>query len=203
MNGSKFLIPVMTGSNLMESFFNDDLFSNFFNGTMPEGSKSYIQDIYDDNGKKVGERRVSTYSSGKTHAPREIISNNFPPMNSYVDESKKLVYEFAVAGYEPDNISFEVNSDNPDFIDLVLSSGMNPVEEKKEEAEENSEEKEATEEVKRVYSYEGFKVKDARTSFRVDSRRYDLESAEVEIKNGVARISFQPKKISFNPKIKK
>lgn len=201
MNGSM-LMPVMTGnllrgSSLMDSFFNDDFFSDFFNGAMPEGSKTYKKDILDAKGNKVGERVVSTYSSGRAHAPREVVGSNFPPCNIYTAENKRRVYEFAVAGYDPENIIFEANADEPDVIDLVLKSGLEEVtEETTDDTEHPNTEKE-----QRVYDYEGFKVKDHRTPFRVDTRKYDLEDAEVEIKNGVAKISFGPKTSTFKPKV--
>lgn len=203
MNGSM-LMPVMTGSllrgsSLMDSFFNDDFFSDFFNGDMPEGAKTYKKDILDANGKKIGERVVSTYSSGRAHAPRDLVSSNFPPCNIYTDADKRKVYEFAIAGYDPSNVSFEANADEPDVIDIVLKSGYEEVTEDSKDTEEHSN----VEREQRGYDYEGFKVKDTRTSFRVDTRKYDLEDAEVEIKNGVAKISFGPKTVAFKPKIVK
>lgn len=202
MNGST-LIPVMPGrfikaSSLMDSFFNDDFFSSFFNGDMPEGTKTYKKDILDKDGNKIGEHIVSTYSSGRAHAPRDLVGSNFPPCNIYTDESKRKVYEFAVAGYSPDNITFEANPEEPDVIDLVLKSDF---EEVISDSDSSEEEHSNTTREQRAYDYEGFKVKDYRTPFRVDTRKYDLEDAEVEIKNGVAKISFGPKTSTFKPKL--
>lgn len=199
MNGSM-LMPVMTGSllrgtGLMDSFFNDDFFSDFFNGELPEGSKVYKKDILDAKGNKIGERVVSTYSSGRTHAPKDLVGSNFPPCNIYTSEDKRKVYEFAVAGYEPENISFEA-TDEPDVIDLVLKSEYEDITDS-----EPSKAHPNTEREQRGYDYEGFKVKNHRTPFRVDIRKYDLEDAEVEIKNGVAKISFGPKVSTFKPKV--
>lgn len=203
MNGSMFM-PVMTGSllrgtSLMDSLFNDDLFSSFWNGEMPEGTKTYKKDILDADGNKIGERVVSTYSSGRAHAPHELVSSNFPPCNIYTDSDRRRVYEFAIAGYDPANVSFEANESEPDVIDIVLKSGYEEVTENSEDTKDHPN----TEREQLAYDYEGFRVKDARTSFRVDTRKYDLEDAEVEIKNGVAKISFGPKTVAFKPKIVK
>lgn len=200
MNGSM-LFPVMTGSNLFSgSLFSEDFLSNFFNGDFPEGTKVYKKDILDSEGNKIGQKTVRTFSSGKSHAPREVVSSNFPPMNNYIDENKRLVYEFAVAGYDPKNVSFEVNEENPDYIDLVLKSELEVVHENDSA---DSEEEETTTKESKAYLYEGFKTKDARTSFFVDTRKYDLEDSEMEFKNGVVTISFGPnKKLStFKPKL--
>ena len=45
------------------------------------------------------------------------------------DENRRKVYEFAVAGYDPKNISFAVDENNPSYINLILKSGLTEVKE--------------------------------------------------------------------------
>lgn len=183
--------------SIRESFFGDDFFNSFFSGNFPEGTKTYKKDIFDDDGKKVGESVLRTYSSGKSNAPSEIIRGSFPPCNIYTDDSKKKFFEFACAGYDPKNVSFEICESNPSYITLVLKSEFEEVKE-----EDNSKDKEEnkSEEKHRVYDYRKFDVGNHSCSFYLDRDRYDIESAEVEFENGVVRISFEPKKINFKPK---
>lgn len=179
------------------SLFEDDFFNSFFSGlNIPEGTKTYKKDILDDDGKKIGEEVVKTYSSGKSNAPTSVVRSNFPPCNIYTNDKKQKVYEFACAGYDPKNISFEVNEDNPSYINLILKSDY----EKVNDEDEKDEESVSTE--KRVYDYRKFDTKDHTCPFYVDRDRYDIESAEVEIANGVVKISFDPKKVKFSPKVK-
>lgn len=173
--------------------FGDDFLDSFFDGQCPEGTKTYKKDLLDNDGKKIGTSVVRTYSSGRSNAPSDIVGSNYPPCNIFTDEDKKKVYEFAIAGYDPDNVSFEVNEENPSYINLVLKSGMTEVK--------DSDKEEPTEESSIVYDYQKFTVKDHVCPFYVDRDRYDIEKSEVSFKNGVVRISFEPKKILFSPKL--
>jgi hypothetical protein len=99
---------------------------------------------------------------------------------------------------------FEINKENPDYIDLVLSSGVK-AEEPKAKDESDAEDSAETEEPKvesKTYEVQGFTVKDTRVPFKVDNTRYNIEEPIVEFEFGVVRITFEPKKINFNPKIK-
>ena len=179
-------------------------------GNIPEGSRTFRRDIVDDSGNKIGEKVIRTFSSGRNRPSRELVKSSYPPVNIYTDSKDRRVYEFACAGYDPKNISFEINKEDPDFIDLILNSGNKPeavakrecdcdetCEEKKEVA--KTESKKVEQEI-RAYEVEGFKVKDARVPFYIDTSRFNIENPMVEIVNGVVRIYFEPKKVNFKPK---
>lgn len=183
--------------DLVPTFRNFDKTLDFIlAGDIPIGTKSFRENILDAAGNKVGERVIHTYSSGSNKAPKNLVSSNFPPCNIYVDENKRKVYEFACSGYAPGNISFKAGDDIGE-IKLVLKSGLEDIPgDQAVEADANAEKKAA-----KVYDFKGFSVKDHTTTFFVDVRRYDVEDAIVEVKNGVAKISFAPKAMKFNPKI--
>lgn len=169
-------------------------------GNLPEGSRVYRRDITDDKGNKVGEKIVRTYSYGRNRPPKDIVRSDAIRVNIIDDNEGRKTYEFACAGYDPKNISFEINKENPDYIDLVLSSGVKV--EEKSDAEDTSETEKPKVESK-TYEVQGFTVKDARVPFKVDNTRYNIEEPIVEFEFGVVRITFEPKKINFNPKFKK
>ena len=181
-------------------------------GNLPEGSRTFRRDIVDDSGNKIGEKVIRTFSSGRNRPSRELVKSSYPPVNIYTDSKDRRVYEFACAGYDPKNISFEINKEDPDFIDLILNSGNKPEAVAKCECEDEHEseseprkevEKTATKPVEqeiRAYEVEGFKVKDARVPFYIDTSRFNIENPMVEIVNGVVRIYFEPKKVNFKPK---
>ena len=172
-------------------------------GNLPEGSRVYRRDILDAKGNKVGEKVVRTYSYGRNRPSKEDVRASFPPVNIYTDNEGRKTFEFACAGYDPKNISFEINKDDSDYIDLVLSSGVK-TEEVKEPAKKTEVAKKA-EDVQvesRAYNVEGFRVKDTRVPFYVDTSKFNIEEPSVEFENGVVRITFEPKKINFNPKFK-
>lgn len=191
------LFPVV--SQMAQDFFPEEIIKIMTEGNFPEGSRTVHKDIVDENGNKIGEKVLHTYSSGRNRPSREIVKASYPPVNIYTDEKGLKVFEFACAGYNPSDISFEINKDDPDYIDLVLSSGVK-VDDAKSKKKEKDEEKENENESVRVYDVEGFKVKDARVPFRVDNTRYNIENPTVEFSNGVVRVSFEPKKINFAPK---
>lgn len=168
-------------------------------GNFPEGSRTVRRDILDGNGRKIGEKVIQTYSSGKNRPSKELVKSSYPPVNIYTDGDEKLIFEFACAGYDPENISFEVNKEDHNYINLVLSSGSS-VEENSCETDEADDKKESEKEV-RVYEVEGFKIKDTKVPFFVDNSRYNIETPTVEIKNGVVKIAFEPKRINFKPKL--
>jgi len=173
-------------------------------GNLPEGSRVYRRDITDDNGNKVGEKIVRTYSYGRNRPPKDVVRSDAIRVNIIDDNEGRKTYEFACAGYDPKNISFEINKENPDYIDLVLSSGVK-AEEPKAKDESDAEDASETEEPKvesKTYEVQGFTVKDTRVPFKVDNTRYNIEEPIVEFEFGVVRITFEPKKINFNPKIK-
>lgn len=169
-------------------------------GNLPEGSRVYRRDITDDKGNKVGEKIVRTYSYGRNRPPKDIVRSDAIRVNIIDDNEGRKTYEFACAGYDPKNISFEINKENPDYIDLVLSSGVKV--EEKSDAEDTSETEKPKVESK-TYEVQGFTVKDTRVPFKVDNTRYNIEEPIVEFEFGVVRITFEPKKINFNPKFKK
>lgn len=206
MSGSLLIgVPRMAADFGFPSFFRDEFLNSFFDGELPEGTKTYKKDILDKDGKKVGEKVIHTYSSGRSNCPASI-AGNFPPCNIYTDKRKRRVYAFACAGYDPENVSFEVNEENPSYINLVLKSGMTEV--KEEDCNEAAEDKEASaveeknvEEDSVVYDYHKVVIKDCVDPFFVDRDRYDIEKSEVWFKNGMVYIAFEPKKVAFKPKI--
>ena len=170
-------------------------------GECPEGTRTYQKDILDDDGNKVGKTIVRTFSSGRSNAPSSLVGSNYPPCNIYTDENKRKVYEFAIAGYDPKNVTFAVDENNPSYINLVLKSGLTEV--KESETDDNDDKKEEEQKVEKaiVYDYQKFVVKDHTCPFYVDRDRYDIEQSTVVFKNGTVKISFEPKKIAFNPKV--
>ena len=177
--------------------FGEKILNALMTGECPEGTRTYQKDIFDDDGNKVGKTIVRTYSSGRSNAPSSLVGSNYPPCNIYTDENKRKVYEFAIAGYDPKNVTFAVDENNPSYINLVLKSGLTEVKESDED--ENKEEQKVEKAI--VYDYQKFVVKDHTCPFYVDRDRYDIEQSTVEFKNGTVKISFEPKKIAFNPKV--
>ena len=193
-------------------------FNDFFDFTLPSeisrmlecgniqpGSRTVRRDIVDDNGNKIGEKVIHTFSSGHNRPAKEIVKASYPPVNIFTDENGCKVFEFACAGYDPKNISFEIDKEDPDYIDLVLSSGVKVEEDSTEESDEKKSKKakKESEDEKpevRAYEVEGFRVKDARVPFRVDNSRFNIEAPTVTFVNGVVRIAFEPKRINFAPK---
>lgn len=197
MSGTRFLsVPRMAAFGFPT--FGEDILDAMFGGEMPEGTRTYKQNILDDNGNKIGTKVVRTYSSGRSNAPASLVGSNYPPCNIYTDENRRKVYEFAIAGYDPKNVSFDIDENNPSYINLILKSGLTEVKDT-DDTEEKKDEKKVEKAI--VYDYQKFAVKDHTCSFYVDRDRYDIEQSTVEFKNGTVKISFEPKKIAFNPKI--
>lgn len=182
--------------------FGEKILNALMTGECPEGTRTYQKDIIDADGNKVGKTIVRTYSSGRSTAPSSLVGSNYPPCNIYTDENKRKVYEFAIAGYDPKNVSFAVDENNPSYINLILKSGLTEVKEsEKEKDEKYGEEEEPKVEKAIIYDYQKFVVKDHTCPFYVDRDRYDIEQSTVEFKNGTVKISFEPKKVAFNPKV--
>lgn len=180
--------------------FGEKILNALMTGECPEGTRTYQKDIFDDDGNKVGKTIVRTFSSGRSNAPSSLVGSNYPPCNIYTDENKRKVYEFAVAGYDPKNISFAVDENNPSYINLILKSGLTEVKESETDDIDDKKEEQKVEKAI-VYDYQKFVVKDHTCPFYVDRDRYDIEQSVVEFKNGTVKISFEPKKIAFNPKV--
>ena len=180
--------------------FGEKILNALMTGECPEGTRTYQKDIIDADGNKVGKTIVRTYSSGRSTAPSSLVGSNYPPCNIYTDENKRKVYEFAIAGYDPKNVSFAVDENNPSYINLILKSGLTEVKEsEKDDGEDKKEEPKVEKAI--VYDYQKFVVKDHTCPFYVDRDRYDIEQSTVEFKNGTVKISFEPKKVAFNPKV--
>lgn len=183
--------------------FGEKILNALMTGECPEGTRTYQKDIIDADGNKVGKTIVRTYSSGRSTAPSSLVGSNYPPCNIYTDENKRKVYEFAIAGYDPKNVSFAVDENNPSYINLILKSGLTEVKESEKEKDEKYGEEEEEPKVEKaiIYDYQKFVVKDHTCPFYVDRDRYDIEQSTVEFKNGTVKISFEPKKVAFNPKV--
>lgn len=180
--------------------FGEKILNALMTGECPEGTRTYQKDIIDADGNKVGKTIVRTYSSGRSTAPSSLVGSNYPPCNIFTDENKRKVYEFAIAGYDPKNVSFAVDENNPSYINLILKSGLTEVKESEKEDDEDKKEEPKVEKAI-VYDYQKFVVKDHTCPFYVDRDRYDIEQSTVEFKNGTVKISFEPKKVAFNPKV--
>ena len=183
--------------------FGEKILNALMTGECPEGTRTYQKDIIDADGNKVGKTIVRTYSSGRSTAPSSLVGSNYPPCNIYTDENKRKVYEFAIAGYDPKNVSFAVDENNPSYINLILKSGLIEVKESEKEKDDDFEDKKEESKVEKaiIYDYQKFVVKDHTCPFYVDRDRYDIEQSTVEFKNGTVKISFEPKKVAFNPKV--
>lgn len=183
--------------------FGEKILNALMTGECPEGTRTYQKDIIDADGNKVGKTIVRTYSSGRSTAPSSLVGSNYPPCNIYTDENKRKVYEFAIAGYDPKNVSFAVDENNPSYINLILKSGLTEVKESEKEKDDDYEDKKEEPKVEKaiIYDYQKFVVKDHTCPFYVDRDRYDIEQSTVEFKNGTVKISFEPKKVAFNPKV--
>lgn len=179
--------------------FGEKILNALMTGECPEGTRTYQKDIIDADGNKVGKTIVRTYSSGRSTAPSSLVGSNYPPCNIYTDENKRKVYEFAIAGYDPKNVSFAVDENNPSYINLILKSGLTEVKESEKDDEDKKEEPKVEKAI--IYDYQKFVVKDHTCPFYVDRDRYDIEQSTVEFKNGTVKISFEPKKVAFNPKV--
>lgn len=181
--------------------FGEKILDALMTGECPEGTRTYQKDIIDADGNKVGKTIVRTYSSGRSTAPSSLVGSNYPPCNIYTDENKRKVYEFAIAGYDPKNVSFAVDENNPSYINLILKSGLTEVKESEKEDDDEDKKEEPKVEKAIIYDYQKFVVKDHTCPFYVDRDRYDIEQSTVEFKNGTVKISFEPKKVAFNPKV--
>ncbi len=183
--------------------FGEKILNALMTGECPEGTRTYQKDIIDAEGNKVGKTIVRTFSSGRSTAPSSLVGSNYPPCNIYTDENKRKVYEFAIAGYDPKNVSFAVDENNPSYINLILKSGLTEVKESEKEEDDDYEDKKEEPKVEKaiIYDYQKFVVKDHTCPFYVDRDRYDIEQSTVEFKNGTVKISFEPKKVAFNPKV--
>jgi HSP20 family molecular chaperone IbpA len=181
--------------------FGEKILNALMTGECPEGTRTYQKDIIDADGNKVGKTIVRTYSSGRSTAPSSLVGSNYPPCNIYTDENKRKVYEFAIAGYDPKNVSFAVDENNPSYINLILKSGLTEVKESEKEEDDEDKKEEPKVEKAIIYDYQKFVVKDHTCPFYVDRDRYDIEQSTVEFKNGTVKISFEPKKVAFNPKV--
>ena len=182
--------------------FGEKILNALMTGECPEGTRTYQKDIIDADGNKVGKTIVRTFSSGRSTAPSSLVGSNYPPCNIYTDENKRKVYEFAIAGYDPKNVSFAVDENNPSYINLILKSGLTEVKESEKEDDDYEDKKEEPKVEKAIiYDYQKFVVKDHTCPFYVDRDRYDIEQSTVEFKNGTVKISFEPKKVAFNPKV--
>ena len=183
--------------------FGEKILNALMTGECPEGTRTYQKDIIDADGNKVGKTIVRTYSSGRSTAPSSLVGSNYPPCNIYTDENKRKVYEFAIAGYDPKNVSFAVDENNPSYINLILKSGLTEVKESEKEKDDDYDDKKEEPKVEKaiIYDYQKFVVKDHTCPFYVDRDRYDIEQSTVEFKNGTVKISFEPKKVAFNPKV--
>lgn len=183
--------------------FGEKILNALMTGECPEGTRTYQKDIIDADGNKVGKTIVRTFSSGRSTAPSSLVGSNYPPCNIYTDENKRKVYEFAIAGYDPKNVSFAVDENNPSYINLILKSGLTEVKESEKEKDDDYEDKKEEPKVEKaiIYDYQKFVVKDHTCPFYVDRDRYDIEQSTVEFKNGTVKISFEPKKVAFNPKV--
>jgi HSP20 family molecular chaperone IbpA len=181
--------------------FGEKILDALMTGECPEGTRTYQKDIIDADGNKVGKTIVRTYSSGRSTAPSSLVGSNYPPCNIYTDENKRKVYEFAIAGYDPKNVSFAVDENNPSYINLILKSGLTEVKESEKEEDDEDKKEEPKVEKAIIYDYQKFVVKDHNCPFYVDRDRYDIEQSTVEFKNGTVKISFEPKKVAFNPKV--
>ena len=181
--------------------FGEKILNALMTGECPEGTRTYQKDIIDADGNKVGKTIVRTYSSGRSTAPSSLVGSNYPPCNIYTDENKRKVYEFAIAGYDPKNVSFAVDENNPSYINLILKSGLTEVKESEKEDDDDDKKEEPKVEKAIIYDYQKFVVKDHTCPFYVDRDRYDIEQSTVEFKNGTVKISFEPKKVAFNPKV--
>lgn len=180
------------------SLYGEKILNALMTGECPEGTRTYQKDIVDADGNRVGKTIVRTFSSGRSNAPAALVGSNYPPCNIYTDENKRKVYEFAIAGYDPKNVSFDIDENNPSYINLILKSGLTEVKDTG-DTEEKKDEKKVEKAI--VYDYQKFAVKDHTCPFYVDRDRYDIEQSTVEFKNGTVKISFEPKKIAFNPKV--
>lgn len=181
--------------------FGEKILDALMTGECPEGTRTYQKDIIDAEGNKVGKTIVRTFSSGRSTAPSSLVGSNYPPCNIYTDENKRKVYEFAIAGYDPKNVSFAVDENNPSYINLILKSGLTEVKESEKEDDDEDKKEEPKVEKAIIYDYQKFVVKDHTCPFYVDRDRYDIEQSTVEFKNGTVKISFEPKKVAFNPKV--
>jgi len=95
-----------------------------------------------------------------------LLSNQFPPCNYYADEDGTLEFEFAVAGYQNDEIDLKFEEDH-----LVLK--LDPKNPKKE----------------RKYFQKGIKLSPIVTKAFVPFSKYDVSEATASLEKGILKIS--------------
>lgn len=101
-------------------------------------------------------------------------SCNFPPMNSFLDEeSGILTLEFALAGYEPED------------LDIYLSGDLLKLSSTKKESEDPPREK--VKMIKKGIRNRSFEVK-----YRLPAGKFNVEEASSTFKNGLLTITLPP-----------
>lgn len=104
---------------------------------------------------------------------------SFPPANVYVKEDKTLIYEFAIAGYNKEDINIEFDSN---YMVLTLKVP-----------------KESKKYGKRIYHR--LKVVDSVQKYIVPSDKYIYEETKADMKDGILLITIpskEPQKVTIN-----
>ncbi len=98
---------------------------------------------------------------------------SYPPCNVYLTEDKKLIFEFAMAGFEEKNIDLQFQGDY-----MVLQAAAEP----------------AAEPQNVRYFKRRLKFKDIKDQkYYVPENKFDRENVKAVFKNGVLRVVIPPK----------
>ena len=114
---------------------------------------------------------------------KELYSVSFPPANVYIkQESKDLVFEFALAGYSQDDIDISFEGDKM-FLEITKTS---------------------KEDSKDYYLHRGIKMSSQKRWYFVPLSKYKVEDAEAKFENGILTVNVpakeeaKPRKIKIN-----
>ncbi len=101
---------------------------------------------------------------------------SYPPANVYITEDKTMVFEFALAGFNEDDITIEFRGDHM-FFSAHVSDDLKPEGEVR-------------------YFKRRLKLKDIRSQkYYVPADKYDQENAKAVFRNGILRVTVPPHEI--------
>lgn len=102
----------------------------------------------------------------------DFITSNFPPVNVFTDEDKNLSFQFALAGYNKEDINISFSGDY-----MVLR--IDPAEKEKKEG------------VKCIHR--GIKHAKFATKYYVPHERYDTDNVTASFEDGILRVEVPSK----------
>jgi HSP20 family molecular chaperone IbpA len=157
-----------------------------------------FDEIFDaaDEFKNQFQRNFNTINTGFTHSPftfdKHFFDENtdfypnysYPPMNVFMTEDRLLVFEFALAGFDENDINLSFQGDYMVFSAKIGCSAY--------EQGENTEKFQSDENVR--YFKRRLKMKDIeKQKYFVPLDKYAQEKVKAIYKNGILRVTIPPK----------